>query len=350
MLSHGLRFAFTTKTTRGETSPSFEKSLKKRVIIVIAALTTFVAGPAFAQAAPWPSKPITYVVPFAAGGTTDILARLIGEKLSKALGQPIIVENRPGAGGNIGSDFVARAAPDGYTILGGTISSHAINVSLYAKMPYDPEKNFAPITLIGSLANVLAVNADSPIRTVQELIAEAKAKPGALTFASSGAGTSQHLAGELFKRLAGVEITHIPYKGSSPALQDLIGGHVSMVFDNVVAVAALIKSGKVRPLGVTSLKRVQAFPDVPTIAESGLSDYEVVSWQGIFAPAGTPPDIVKRLNEEIVKILRMPDVVERMDTLGLEPVGNTPEEFAKFQRAEIAKWAKVVKEAGLKAE
>ena len=350
MLSHSLRFAFTTKTTRGETSPSFEKSLTKRVIIVIAALTTFAAGPAFAQAAPWPSKPITYVVPFAAGGTTDILARLIGEKLSKALGQPIIVENRPGAGGNIGSDFVARAVPDGYTILGGTISSHAINVSLYAKMPYDPEKNFAPITLIGSLANVLAVNADSPIRTVQELIAEAKAKPGALTFASSGAGTSQHLAGELFKRLAGVEITHIPYKGSAPALQDLIGGHVSMVFDNVVAVAALIKSGKVRPLGVTSLKRVQAFPDVPTIAESGLPDYEVVSWQGIFAPAGTPPDIVKRLNEEIVRILRMPDVVERMDTLGLEPVGNTPDEFAKFQRAEIVKWAKVVKEAGLKPE
>ena len=350
MLCHGLRFAFTAKTAKSETSSRFERSLKRCVIIGIAALTTFVAGPAFAQATPWPSKPITYVVPFAAGGTTDILARLIGEKLSKALGQPIIVENRPGAGGNIGSDFVARAVPDGYTILGGTISSHAINVSLYAKMPYDPEKNFAPITLIGSLANVLAVNADSPIRTVQELIAEAKAKPGALTFASSGAGTSQHLAGELFKRLAGVEITHIPYKGSAPALQDLIGGHVSMVFDNVVAVAALIKSGKVRPLGVTSLKRVQAFPDVPTIAESGLPDYEVVSWQGIFAPAGTPPDIVKRLNEEIVRILRMPDVVERMDTLGLEPVGNTPDEFAKFQRAEIVKWAKVVKEAGLKPE
>src|SRR5215207_1887584 len=350
MLSHGLRFAFPTNTTRGETSSRFVRSLKRRVIIVIAALTTFLAIPAFAQAAPWPSKPITYVVPFAAGGTTDILARLIGEKLSKALGQPIIVENRPGAGGNIGSDFVVRAAPDGYTILGGTISSHAINVSLYAKMPYDPEKNFAPITLIGSLANVLAVNADSPVRTVQELIAEAKAKPGALTFASSGAGTSQHLAGELFKRLAGVEITHIPYKGSAPALQDLIGGHVSMVFDNIVAVAALIKSGKVRPLGVTSLKRVQAFPEVPTIAESGLPDYEVVSWQGIFAPAGTPPVMVKCLNEEIGKILNMPDVVERMDTLGLEPVGNTPEEFANFQRAEITKWAKVVKEAGLKPE
>jgi tripartite-type tricarboxylate transporter receptor subunit TctC len=342
------RFASTAGMIRGGL-PRFG-NLGRRAILAVAALAVLAAGPAFAQSAPWPSKPITYIVPFAAGGTTDILARLIGERLSKALGQPIIVENRPGAGGNIGSDFVARAAPDGYTILGGTISSHAINVSLYAKMPYDPEKNFAPITLIGSLANVLAVNADSPVRTVQELIAEAKAKPGALTFASSGAGTSQHLAGELFKRLAGVEITHIPYKGSAPALQDLIGGHVSMVFDNVVAVAALIKSGKVRPLGVTSLKRVQAFPEVPTIAESGLPDYEVVSWQGIFAPAGTPPDIVKRLNEEIVKILRMPDVVERMDTLGLEPIGNTPEEFANFQRAEIAKWARVVKEAGLKPE
>ncbi len=326
----------------------------QRPTTYLLALTAFVMTAALngvaAQPANWPSKPITYVVPFAPGGTTDILARLIGEKLSKSLGQPIVVENRPGAGGNIGSGFVAKAAPDGYTILGGTISSHAINVSLYPDLPYDPEKNFAPITLIGSLANVVAVNANSPIKTVQELIAEAKAKPGALTFASSGAGTSQHLSGELFKRMAGVEITHVPYKGSAPALQDLLGGHIAMVFDNVVSVASLIKSGKVRPLAVTSLNRIKTFPEIPTVAESGLPGYEVVSWQGIFAPAGTPPDIIKRLNQEIVAILKMPDVAERMDTLGLEPVGNTPEEFAKFQKAEIAKWAKVVKEAGVKPE
>ena len=329
-------------------------AVRQRSTTYLLALTAFVMAAALngvaAQPANWPSKPITYVVPFAAGGTTDILARLISEKLSNALGQPIIVENRPGAGGNIGSGFVAKAAPDGYTILGGTISSHAINVSIYPDIPYDPEKNFAPITLIGNLANVLAVNSNSAIKTVQELIAEAKAKPRVMTFASSGAGTSQHLAGELFKRMAGVEITHVPYKGSAPALQDLMGGHVTMVFDNIVAVAPLIKSGKVRPLGVTSLKRIRAFPDIPTIAESGLPDYDVVSWQGVFAPAGTPPDIIKRLNQEIVAILKMPDVAERLDTLGLEPVGNTPEEFAKFQKAEIAKWAKVVKDAGVKPE
>lgn len=305
---------------------------------------------AAAQPASWPSRPLTYVVPFAAGGTTDVLARVIGEKLSRALGQPVVVENKPGAGGNIGSEFVARAAPDGYTILGGTISSHAINVSLYARMPYDPERSFTPVTQIGNLANVLAVNAESPIRTIQDLIVAAKERPGALTFASSGAGTSQHLSGELFRRLAGVEITHVPYKGSAPALQDLLGGHVALVFDNVVAVAPLIKSGKVRPLGVSTLQRIGAFPDIPTIAEAGLPGYEVVSWQGIFAPAGTPQDVVRRLNEEIVRILKMPDVLERMEALGLEPVGNTSEEFARFQRAEIAKWARVIKESGLKAE
>jgi len=231
------------------------KGIDRRVLLGATGvlLAPLLAGPAFAQSPGWPSKPITYVVPFAAGGTTDILARLISDKLSKTLGQPIIVENKPGAGGNIGSDFAAKAAPDGYTILGGTISSHAINVSLYARMPYDPERSFAPITLIGSLPNVVAVSAENPIRSVQDLIAYAKANPGALTFASSGAGTSQHLAGELFKRMAGVEITHVPYKGSAPALQDLLGGHVSMVFDNVVSVATLIRSGKVRPLAVTSL-------------------------------------------------------------------------------------------------
>ena len=333
-------------------APGGVSSRRSLAASLLAAALVALALPegAAAQPAGWPSKPITYIVPFAAGGTTDVLGRVIGERLSKALGQPVIVENKPGAGGNLGSDFVARAAPDGYTILGGTVSSHAINVSLYARMPYDPERNFTPITQIGNLANVLAVNAESPIRSVQDLIREAKARPGALTFASSGAGTSQHLSGELFKRLAGVEITHVPYKGSAPALQDLLGGHVAIVFDNVVAVAPLIKAGKVRPLGVSTRERIRAFPDIPTIAESGLPDYEVVSWQGVFAPAGTPPDIVRRLNEEIVAILKLPEVMERMETLGLEPVGNTREELARFQSAEIAKWARVVKDAGVRAE
>jgi tripartite-type tricarboxylate transporter receptor subunit TctC len=302
---------------------------------------------AFAQDK-WPSKPITYVVPFAAGGSTDILARIIGQKLSVALGQPVIVENKPGAGGNIGSDFVAKAAPDGYTILGGTVSSHAINVSMYPKMPYDAVKNFVPITLIGTNPLVLLVPPGSKATTLKELLAQAKAKPG-MTFASAGNGTSQHLAGEMLKSAGQVDITHVPYKGSGPAIQDLMGGQVDMMFDTTVVAAAQIKGGKVRPLAVTSAKRVKGF-DVPTMAEAGVPGYEVTSWQGVFAPAGTPPAIVSRLNTEIVKILNMPDVRERMEQMGIDPVANTSEEFAAFQKAEITKWAKVVKDGNLKID
>jgi tripartite-type tricarboxylate transporter receptor subunit TctC len=302
-----------------------------------------------ASAQTWPSKPITYIVPFPAGGTTDTLARLIGQKLSVALGQPVVVDNKPGAGGNIGSDFVAKAKPDGYTILGGTISSHAINVSLYPKLPYDPVKSFAPIVLIGTNANVLIVNPSSSAKTVKELIDEGKAKPGSLTFASAGNGTSQHLAGELFKTLTGIKMDHIPYRGSSPAITDVMGGQVTMMFDTTVVAAPHIKAGKVRALGVTSANRVKGF-DFPTIAEAGVPGYEIVSWQGIFAPAGTPAEIIKRLNEEIVKILGMPDIRERLEALGVEPAANTPEEFAAFQKAEIEKWRKVVKEAGVKVD
>ena len=319
-------------------------------LLALSALVMASASGQVAAQDKWPSKPITYVVPFPAGGTTDTLARIIGQKLSVALGQPVVVDNKPGAGGNIGSGSVARAAPDGYTILGGTISSHAINVSLYPKLPYDPAKSFVPITLIGTNPLVLIVPPNSSAKTVKDLIAQAKAKPGSVTFASAGSGTSQHLAVEMFKSLAGVDVVHVPYKGSGPAIQDVMGGQVDAMFDTTVVAAPQIKGGKVRALGVTSAKRVKGWDTIPTIAESGVPGYEIVSWQGIFAPAGTPPEIVKRLNTEIVKILNMPDVRERMEALGVDPVANTPEEFAAFQKAEIAKWAKVIKEGNVKVE
>ena len=314
----------------------------------IALLAAMVCATSAVAQDKWPSKPITYVVPFAAGGTTDVLARIIGQKLSVALGQPVVIDNRAGAGGNIGSDFVAKAAPDGYTILGGTISSHAINASLYPKMPYDAVKSFVPITLIGTNPLVLIVPPSSKATTLKDLIAQAKAKPG-MTFASAGNGTSQHLSGEMLKSAAGIDITHVPYKGSGPAIQDLMGAQVDMMFDTTVVAAPQIKAGKVRPLAVTSTKRLKGF-DIPTMAEAGLPGYEVTSWQGIFAPAKTPPAIVARLNSEIVKILNMPDVRERMEQLGVDPVANTSDEFAAFQKAEIAKWAKVVKEGNVKVD
>jgi tripartite-type tricarboxylate transporter receptor subunit TctC len=317
---------------------------------ILIAACAVAAGSSFAQGTTWPQKPITYIVPFPPGGTTDILARTIALKLGPALGTTIVVENKPGAGGNIGSDFVAKAKPDGYTILGGTISSHAINPSIYKTMPYDALKSFQPITLIGTNANVLVVSAGSPFKSVQDVIAAAKAKPGTISFASAGNGTSQHLSGELFKSLAGIQMEHVPYKGSGPAIQDVMAGHVPMMFDTTVVAAPHIQSGKLRALAVTSAKRVKSLPNVPTMVEAGVPGYDLVSWQGIFAPAGTPKDVVQRLNAELVKILKQPDVRERFESLGLEPVGNTPDEFAAFQRAEVAKWAKVVKDAKITAD
>ncbi len=317
-------------------------------LLAICAVAAAVVSPAHAEDK-WPSKPIKYIVPFPPGGTTDILARLIGAKLSMALGQAVVVDNKPGAGGNIGSDMVAKSAPDGYTILGGTISSHAINVSIYKNMPYDPVKDFAPVTLIGTNANVLIINPQLPYKSVKDLIDAAKAKPGAMNFASAGNGTSQHLSGELFKAMAGLQMEHIPYKGSAPAIQDVMGGQVPMMFDTTVVAAPYIKAGSVRALAVTSVKHVKGMESIPTMAEAGVPGYELVSWQGVFAPAGTPKEIVKRLQVEIGKILAMPDVRERFDSLGVEPSGNTPEEFATFQKAEIAKWAKIVKNAHIEA-
>jgi tripartite-type tricarboxylate transporter receptor subunit TctC len=325
------------------------KTVRARMMAKLAGMLLVVhCGLAAAQA--WPSKPIKWIVPFAAGGTTDILARTVGEKLALALGQPVIIENKPGAGGSLGADFVAKAAPDGYTILGGTISTHAINATLYKELPYDPVRDFVPITLIARVPNMLVVNNDVPAKNVSELIVLMKKNPGKYTFASSGNGTSQHLSGELFKNIAGVDMQHVPYKGSPPALQDVMGGSVTMTFDNITTAWPLAKGGKLRALGVTTAKRSPVAPDVPTLAEAGLAGYEIGSWQGVFAPAGTPPEIVKRLNTEMVRIINLPDVKEKLLGLGAEPVGNTSEEFTVFVKAEVVKWGDVVRKSGARVD
>jgi len=312
---------------------------------------TLATGAALAQGtAGYPTKPIKIVVPFAAAGTTDLLARAVGNEMQKAMGQPVVVENRPGAGGNLGSDVVAKAAPDGYTLLVGAVSPQAINVTLYPKLPYDVMRDFVHITLIAAVPNVLEVNPSVPVKTVKELIALAKSKPGQLTYASSGNGTSIHLSAELFKTMAGVDMLHIPYKGSGPAVTDLIAGQVNLMFDNLPSSIAQIRAGKLRAIAVTTLKRSPALPDVPTIAESGLPGYDASSWFGMHAPAGTSKDIVQKLYQVVSKALHTPEMAERLALQGAEAVGNTPEEFTEFVRAEIAKWAKVVKASGARVD
>jgi len=314
----------------------------------VGAVLALLATGAWGQA--YPAKPIRLVVPFPAGGTTDILARAVGQKLTEAWGQPVVVDNRPGAGGNIGAELVAKAASDGYTLLMGTVGTHAINASLYAKMPYDHIKDFAPVILVAGVPNVLVVNPAVPVNSVQELIAYAKANPGRLNFASSGSGTSIHLSGELFKVMAGVQMTHIPYKGSAPALQDLIGGQVQLMFDNLPSALPQIKGGKLRALAVTSAARAAALPDVPTVAEAGLPGFEASSWFGVLAPAGTPVAIIARLNAEIAKWLASPEAREKLASQGANAAGGSPEDFAKHIAAETAKWQKVVKESGAKVD
>lgn len=325
--------------------------MQRRSVIqsaLVSASAVLLQPTAWAQA--WPTHPLKYVVPFPAGGTTDILARIIGPKLGTALGQPVVVDNRPGAGGVLGADVVAKSPPDGYTILGSTISTHAINAALNPKMPYDSAKDFSAVTLIGSVPIVMIVAANSPFKTFADVLAYGRANPGKLSFATAGNGTSQHMSGELFKLQGKVFAVHIPYRGSAPAIQDVIGGQVSMGFDTIVVAAPHIKSGTVRALAVTSAQRVKGFDTIPTMAESGLPGFDVASWQGIHAPANTPPALVSRLSSEVAKILEMPDVKERLDGLGLVPSGMSPAQFAAFNRSEITKWANVVKTAGLKME
>jgi tripartite-type tricarboxylate transporter receptor subunit TctC len=316
--------------------------------MLAAALFAGLSGTVPAQ--DYPNKPIRYIVPFAPGGMTDILGRVFGQKLSEAWGQQVIVDNRAGAAGGVGSEIAAKSKPDGYTILGGTISSHAINVSLYSKLPYDPVRDFAPITLYVSLPNMLVVHPSLPVRSVRDLISLAKAKPSQLTFASAGSGTSQHLSGELFNVLAGVKLVHVPYKGSGPGLADLMGGQVMMFFDNITTSLPLAKADKIRAIAVTTAKRASVMPELPTIAESGLAAYDVSSWQGVFAPAGTPKEIVAKLNTEIRRILALPDVRERLTQLGADPAGNTPEQFGAYVKAEIAKWGPIVKASGARVD
>ena len=307
------------------------------------------AIPAAAQEA-WPSKPIKIVVPFAAGGTSDALARLLGQKLQDALKQTVIVENKAGAGGVIGADVVAKAAPDGYTLLLGTIASNAINPALQPKMPYDAGKDFVPVFFIGNIANVVLVGSGQPYKNVKELIAAAKAKPGTIAYGTPGTGSSQHLSGVKFSLDAGVELIHVPYKGSGPSMQDLLAGQIPMSFETALTAMPQITAGKVRALAVTPAKRAKVLPEVPTLAESGLKGFDVASWQAIFAPAGTPPAIVKRLNDELTRIVGKTEVTARLYTMGVENLPMTPAQFADFQRAELVKWAKIVKDGNVKPE
>ena len=322
----------------------------------IVSLTAIVAlaaamGSAVAQSggANFPDKPIKIVVTFTTGGAPDILARLIGERLTAAWGQPVIVDNKPGAGGNLGADFVAKAPPDGYTIVVGTVGTHSINGALYSKMPYDMVKDFTPITLLATTPNMLVINNDVPAKNLKDFIALGK-KEGKMTFASSGSGTSIHVSGELFKTMTGIDMVHIPYKGRATAIPDVLGGRVTMMFDNMPSSLALVREGKLRALGVTSSTRSPAAPDIPTIAESGLPGFDAVSWFALFAPANTPKPIIDKLQAEVRRILKTPEIAKRLADNGLDPVASTPEELALYQKSEIIKWAKVVKDSGAKAD
>jgi len=322
--------------------------MKNALCGLAAALVLAVASTAHAQ--PFPSKPIHFVVPYPAGGPLDTVARLLGQKVSESVKQTVIVENKPGAGGNIGADFVAKSAPDGYTILMGAVATHAINPTLYSHIPYDPVKDFAPVTEVAWTPNVLVVNPSLPVTSVKEFIAYAKAHPNQLNFGSGSTGSAGHLAGELFKSMAGVQMVHVPYKGAAPAMQDLIGGQIQLMFDNLASSLGQIRAGRVRALAVTTLKRSSLAPDLPTIAESGLPGFDISTWFGVFAPGGTPQPIVRKLHDEFVQALRAPDVQAKFRTLGAEPVGNTPEEFAAYIRSESQKYAKVIKASGAKVD
>ena len=326
-----------------KTTPVALKTIAQASVLLIGIL----GGTAMAQA--WPAKTISLVVPFPSGGTTDVLARAVGVELSKSLGQPVIVESKPGAGATLGADFVSKAKPDGYTLLMGAVH-HTIATSVYKKLPYSFQKDFAPVTTVALVPNILVINPATPAKNVAELVSYAKANPGKLTFGSNGNGTAQHLIGAQFEVMGGVEILHVPYKGSGPLTTDLLGGQISMSFDTITPVLQHIKAGKLRPLAVTTAKRSSTLPDVPTLDESGMKGFNLGTWFGILAPAATPKDIVVRLNTEIVKIINSPDFKKKMAEIGAEPVGNTPEQMTAQIKEDTDRYAKLVKDAKVTIE
>jgi tripartite-type tricarboxylate transporter receptor subunit TctC len=323
----------------------------RRYAIPFAAALLVSLGPstAISQSA-WPSKPIKYIVPFAPGGASDGVARLISQQLTEKLGQPVVVENRPGVSGILGTQVVAKAPADGYTIMGGTITTHAVNPFFTKALGYDPVKDFAPVSLVGMVSNVLVVPTSSRFNSVAQVIAEVKANPDNFTYGTAGAGTSQHLSGQLFQSITGTKLRQIVYKGGSQAMLDLVGGQIDMVFETVAAAKPMVDSKRVKVLGVTSKNRLASLPGVPTIAEAGVQGFEMQSWQGVFAPSGTPTAIVDRLAKEIAAILSTSEVQEKLRTMGVEPDGRLAAQFSEFQQAEMVKWAKVIKEAGIQAE
>jgi len=334
-------FAFPSALTSPRSISGFRRGLSLSLLVAAT------LGSTLTQAQTYPVKPIRLVVTFTPGGAPDILARLFSEKAQ--LGQPVVIDNKPGAGGNIGADAVAKSAGDGYTLVMGTVGTHSINGSLYDKIPYDMVKSFTPISLIASAPNLLVVNNDLPVKSVPELIAYMKANPNKLSFGSPGTGTSVHVSGELFKSMTGTTMTHIPYKGRQFAIPDLVGGSIQLMFDNMPSALPMAKEGKIRALAQTTAKRSPAAPDVPTMAEF-VPGFEATTWFAMFAPANTPRAVIDKLNAEVVRVFKLPDIQERLKTIGLDPVLSSPDELARYQAVEIAKWAKVVKESGAKAE
>ena len=325
-----------------------QMNFRRRMVHAIALTTLALAG-SNAVAQDWPAKPISLIVPFPPGGTTDVLARALGEKLSQSLGRPVIVESKPGAGATLGADYVAKSKPDGYTLLVGAVH-HTIATSVYKKLPYDFQKDFAPITTVALVPNVLVVNAATPVKNVAELVVLAKTQPGKLNYGSNGNGTAQHLIGTQFQNITGTDIIHIPYKGSGPLATDLLGGQITMSFDTVTPVLQHIKGGKLRPLAVTTAKRSSALPDVPTLDEAGLKGFNIGTWFGVLAPVATPKDVVVRLNTEMVKVIQSPEFRKRMEEIGAEPIGNSASDMATQIKVETEKFAKLVKDGKVTIE